>query len=85
MENKTKILNLLGLAMRAGKLVTGEELTPKIFVQTKRNLCLLRKMPVRILERKSRTKVLIIMFLLANCSVNSSSAKRLGDHEWLSE
>ncbi|MDU7398595.1 MAG: 50S ribosomal protein L7, partial [Enterococcus faecalis] len=23
MENKTKILNLLGLAMRAGKLVTG--------------------------------------------------------------
>jgi ribosomal protein L7Ae-like RNA K-turn-binding protein len=29
MENKTKILNLLGLAMRAGKLVTGEELTLK--------------------------------------------------------
>ena len=85
MENKTKILNLLGLAMRAGKLVTGEELTLKIFVQTKRNLCLLRKMPVRILERKSRTKVLIIMFLLANCSVNLSSVKRLGDHEWLSE
>ena len=29
MENKTKILNLLGLAMRAGKLVTREELTLK--------------------------------------------------------
>ncbi len=30
MENKNqKFLNLLGLAMRAGKLVTGEELTLK--------------------------------------------------------
>ncbi|MGK0551607.1 L7Ae/L30e/S12e/Gadd45 family ribosomal protein [Enterococcus faecalis] len=29
MENKAKILNMLGLAMRANKLVTGEELTLK--------------------------------------------------------
>ncbi|MEW3594645.1 ribosomal L7Ae/L30e/S12e/Gadd45 family protein, partial [Enterococcus entomosocium] len=27
--NKTKALNMLGLAMRAGKLVTGEEMTLK--------------------------------------------------------
>ncbi|WP_122646894.1 YlxQ-related RNA-binding protein [Enterococcus mediterraneensis] len=27
--NKTKVLNMLGLAMRAGKLVTGEELVIK--------------------------------------------------------
>lgn len=27
MENNERILNLLGLAMRAGKLVTGEEMT----------------------------------------------------------
>ena len=70
MENKTKILNLLGLAMRAGKLVTGEELTLKIFVQTKKFVFVAQDASENT-RKKIKDKVLIIMFLLANCSVNS--------------
>ncbi|MGC6767074.1 YlxQ-related RNA-binding protein [Enterococcus sp. LJL128] len=36
--NKEKILNLLGLAMRAGKLITGEELTVKDIQRSKTKL-----------------------------------------------
>ena len=85
MENKTKILNLLGLAMRAGKLVTGEELTLKDIRANKAKFVFVAQDASENTRKKIKDKVLIIMFLLANCSVNSSSAKRLGDHEWLSE
>ena len=75
MENKTKILNLLGLAMRAGKLVTGEELTLKDIRANKAKFVFVAQDASENTRKKIKDK----------SSVNSSSAKRLGDHEWLSE
>jgi ribosomal protein L7Ae-like RNA K-turn-binding protein len=41
MDNKQKALNLLGLAKRAGKIITGEELVVKSIQNGKANLVIL--------------------------------------------
>ncbi len=59
--NKTKALNMLGLAMRAGKLVTGEEMTLKEIRNEKAAWSLSPVMLVKI-QKKIKDKVLITKF-----------------------
>lgn len=47
-------MNLIGLAMRAGKLITGEELTIAEIRKQKQNWCLWQPMQARIQEKDKR-------------------------------
>lgn len=60
---KEKVLNLLGLAMRAGKLVTGEELTIGDIRSNKAKFVFVAGDASENTRKKSRTNVLIITFL----------------------
>lgn len=56
MENKQRFLNLLGLAMKAGKLVTGEETTLQSVRKNTVNLVILASDASENTEKKMRDK-----------------------------
>ena len=54
--NKTKALNMLGLAMRAGKLITGEEMTLKEIRQQRAALVLVASDAGKNTQKKIKDK-----------------------------
>ena len=72
--------------MRAGKLVTGEELTLKDIRANKAKFVFVAQDASENTRKKIKDKSSYYNVPVSELSsVNSSSAKRLGDHEWLSE
>ena len=55
--NKEKLANMLGLAQRAGRIISGEELTVKAIQEGKADLVFWPRMQLLISARKSLIKV----------------------------
>lgn len=76
--NKQKALNLLGLAMRAGKLVTGEEMTVQKIRTQEVKLALVAENAGKNTRKKVKDKSAFYQVPFANCFHSSELSQAIG-------
>ncbi|GAA3008519.1 L7Ae/L30e/S12e/Gadd45 family ribosomal protein [Tetragenococcus solitarius] len=76
--NKQKALNMLGLAMRAGKLVTGEEMTVNKIRSQKVKLVLLAGNAGKSTQKKVKDKSTFYQVPFADCFDSTEISQAIG-------
>ena len=80
--NKQKALNMLGLAMRAGKLITGEEMTLKRFVTQRAALVLVASDAGKNTQKKIKDKSSYYEIPLLDTFSADEISSAIGNREW---
>lgn len=73
--NRQKAMNLIGLAMRAGKMITGEELTIGDIRRQKAKIVFVASNASENTRKKSKIRVRTTKFLALSCFLRKKSRR----------